>query len=256
MKNERARRASMRHGPTILCSAALQYSGVPVQQVLHEAGYRALCLPPTGFRMETTWKSNEPPSLVVLELDCRSMLSFDWIRAMRRHPGLRDVAILGITDVAELRFDVATLRAFGIVGVLDRRADRATLVERIRNTLRQIAAGRRAARVDCLFPLNVGPEAIRRMEFARDLSTSGIRLTSAVPLEPNMDLDLRFCLRMVSDRELAAMVRVIHVLPLRNSWGRREAGAVFTSLNPEARRVVSTEVERLARDVSRPDAKR
>ena len=85
-------------------------------------------------------------------------------------------------------------------------------------------------------------------EYALDLSTRGIRLTSSRPIELNSNLKLRFCFPMVSDNLIEIDGRVIHILPRKNSAGHYEVGVFFYPMSLPCQTLIANEVKRLLSD--------
>jgi c-di-GMP-binding flagellar brake protein YcgR len=100
--------------------------------------------------------------------------------------------------------------------------------------------------VSCTFPVGVTVGRIRRRrEFSLNLSATGMRITSGLPIELNARIALRFRLPMVARRAIEAEARVVHRTTHRNTWGRWEIGVFFFAIEEPDREIVGQEVIRL-----------
>jgi hypothetical protein len=158
----------------------------------------------------------------------------------------RKIPILGIADFAELDIDLAVLRAYGVVGLVDCRTKPESLIERLERLVRgKPQSGRVADRVDCFLPVLLECNGRESEEHALNLSISGMRLTSTESLDLNSDLQLSFQLPLIAKREVRAAARVVRKLPLLNTAGRHEIGLFYYPLADVDSDLIELEVTRL-----------
>jgi hypothetical protein len=182
---------------------------------------------------------------MVAAVDCSAPDSIERLRRLRLAPRVRHCPILAVATFRHLGLDIGLLRSHGVVGLVDSMATPEALATRILEIVRPAERRRMAERVRCLFPVRVNRNDTSAEEFAVDLSITGMRLTSRVALDPNTDLELRFCLPLIENRLIQSSARVVHQCPKPNSWGRYETGIFFYPLRPEDLRVIEREIDRL-----------
>lgn len=170
------------------------------------------------------------------------------IRELRSSSRNRQIPILGVTSFAKNGLDIPTLRAHGVVGVIDRTSEPEAVIRRIDSMVGPLACSRLTERVPCFLPVEIMGDSCPKREYALNLSASGIRLTIENPVELNTNLALRFRLPMVSENLINASGRVVHRLPKQNSAGCYEVGVFFYPMPPFSRDVITKEVERLLDD--------
>jgi hypothetical protein len=228
---------------SVVVDARIRVREQPLTRILREADVVAVELQ-DGTTLEEALSAS--PDLMIVSLDADPLERLREIQMRCAERGLR-LPVLGVARIGLFGTDFGSLRAAGLVGVIDSRTGPETVVARVRRQLGIGACGVQAnERVQCMFPLVVsGGAARRRREFALNLSTSGMRLTTALPIELNSSIDLRFKLPMVDQRVIEATARTVHQTTHRNSWGRWEVGVFLTSIDPIAAEIIQRELGRL-----------
>lgn len=230
--------------PTLLLVGPVVVGGARLSKVLSDAGLSSIEIEEDGGVSAFLSCLPVPPDLLILPLAPVDDGGIKILREIRQTERGRRVPVLGVVAMGA-GLDLRTLRAHGVVGVIDERQAPGVALDRIVRMLGPLCH-RGSERASCLFPVGVrlddGP---RRREFAVNLSATGMRMTSRLPLEPNTDVSLRFRLPMTSDRTIEAKARVVHRLNRRNSWGRYEVGLFFYPLGEDYREILTQEVDRL-----------
>lgn len=220
----------------------LCFDGRSLSEILLGAGHRvqmaAIC---EGAPDELA----EPPQLLVIPIEAEDAECLVLIRSIRSSPRARAIPILGITSFEGMSLDLQTLRSHGVVGLVDSGSSADQVLERIRRLVRHPGARRACERVGCFFPVMLEHEGRQAQEYALDLSTSGLRLTSQWALEENTDLELHFSLPMIAEDEIHTTCRLARKSVRLNSCGRYEVGVFFYPLVPRFREILGQEVARL-----------
>lgn len=188
------------------------------------------------------------PDLIVLPFAAAEEEVLAEVRRIRATARARSIPILGIAGLRRLDLDIPSLRAHGIVGLIDERSGSEHALERINQIVRPFRSRRACERVPCFLPLEVERDGRWCREYALNLSLTGMRMTSSVPVEPNTDVAFRTALPLVGEGPVEGRARVVYRAPKRNSAGLFEAGAFFYPMEPEARRLVESELVRLLTD--------
>lgn len=231
--------------PTLLIVEPVVVGGARLSKVLRDAGLAPIELEQREGVGEFLSCLPVPPDLLILPLGKADADGVKLLREVRQTERGRRLPVLGVVSIGEVGLDLRVLRAHGVVGVIDDRQTAGVALDRILRLLGPLCQ-RGSERASCLFPVGVrldkGP---RRREFAVNLSTTGMRMTTRVPLEPNTDIGLRFRLPVTSNRTIEAQARVVHRLSRLNSWGRYEVGLFFYPLDDACLEALAREVDRL-----------
>ena len=236
--------ASANEDTFIVLQGAVRIGGVRLAKLLQEAGLETCELEDDCDVGQVLQSLSTPPDLLILALADLCEDSLASLHASQTATRGRTIPILGVATPNELGSDLRALRAHGLVGVIDSRTTPNNAIDRI---VRHIGPNRRGSeRAPCIFPVIVSIDETRgRREFALDLSTTGIRLTSATLLELNSDVQLRFRLPLVRTRPIETTARVVRLCEKRNTWGRFEVGVFLNGLEPSEHAAIESEVERL-----------
>ncbi len=137
------------------------------------------------------------------------------------------------------------LRSLGIVGLTSGAADHEAVTRCVDQAVGSSWSDRGCERADCFIPVEVKRGRFRFQEYVLNLSASGIRLTSVDRPKLDTDLQVSFRLPMSSGDPIRARGRVVHQMSKRNSAGRYEVGVFFDPIDPQYRKMISREVDRL-----------
>ncbi len=124
-------------------------------------------------------------------------------------------------------------------------ADHEAVTRCVDQTVGSSWSDRGCERADCFIPVEVKRGQFRFQEYVLNLSAGGIRLTSVDRPKLDTDLQVSFRLPMSSGDPIRARGRVVHQMSKRNSAGRYEVGVFFDPIDPQYRRMISREVDRL-----------
>lgn len=220
----------------------LCFDGRSLSEILLRAGHRVeIVAISEGVRDELP----ESPQLLVIPIEAEDAECLRLIRSIRSSPRARAIPILGITSFEAMSLDLQTLRSHGVVGLVDSGSSSDQVLERVRMLVRHPGARRACERVGCFFPVMLEHEGKQAHEYALDLSTSGLRLTSQWALEENTDLKLHFSLPMIAEDEIQVACRLARKSTRLNSCGRYEVGVFFYPQAPRIREILGQEVARL-----------
>lgn len=224
------------------------FSDSHLSEILSAAGFHVSCR--TRGQVARDWAASwaEVPDLIIVSLVAEETRSMETLRELRASRRARLVPILAVTPFQKIGFDLQTLRAHGVVGLVDTRARAGDVLHRVEHTVRPAGRRRVFERVNCFFPVEVAREGLVRGEFALDLSAGGMRLTSAERLGENTDMLLRFALPMVAEDVIEARARLVHVSRKKNSCARHEIGVFFYPMRSRFQEIISLEVARLLSD--------
>jgi len=191
--------------------------------------------------------------LAVVALPGSSAAAVGRLAALRALPALERTPVLAVTSPEGGVVDCDELRKHGVVGVISR--DRSP--EHVAFRVGQIlplgsVAERRHVRVPVDFAVEVESDAERTQQRAENLSMGGIRLRSAVALEVNATVGLRFRLPMHPAETVAVEARVIHCEPVADREGAYTVGLFFRSIPLRGRTLVEVEIVRLLTGSVRP----
>lgn len=240
--------APNRGGANVMLADDPCFSGDRLSRILAAHGFDAMARSPAEDLRAWVASWAEPADLVVVSFVAEQTPGLEILRELRASPRARSVPILAVTPFREIGFDLQTLRAHGVVGLVDTRARAEDVLHRLEHTVRPGGRRRMFERVGCFFPVDVEREGLLYPEFALDLSGGGMRLTSVDRLEKNTDLILRFALPMVAGEVVETRARIVHVSKQKNSCVRHELGVFFYPLAPHLRDIIDLEVARLLSD--------
>ena len=187
-----------------------------------------------------------PPELLILPIDFSSPMMFAELRELRHSERVRQIPILGIvTEKCHIDLNIRDLRLHGVVGLISEAAGREAVARFVDWVVGSTQSKRFSERVDCIIPVSVTSGRTRTSEYALNLSTSGIRITSAKRPKLNSDLDLSFRLPMISGESVSARGHVVYQRPIRNSAGRYEVGVHFRAIDFRSQNTINCEVSRI-----------
>lgn len=225
----------------------LSFRGVQLAEILARADVATRSLldqPEFGRQMEA---ADRLPDALVVSIDRpvegRNGLLRD-VRAVQRR---FEIPVLGVAMLSRLGIAPDVLRGYGFAGVIDPRTRPTDVLARV---LRQMGLPTcdlgSHERASCVFPveLSLGRSRFVR-EFSINLSATGMRLTSTLPIDVNRDIRLRFELPSVAHGAIGVEARVVHRITFRNSQGCWEIGVFFKGLEDADREAIARYVESL-----------
>ena len=187
-----------------------------------------------------------PPDFLILPIDFSNPMMLAELREIRRSERIFQIPILGVvTGKGNIDLNIRDLRLHGVVGLISETAGRKAVARFVDRAVGSTQSERFSERVDCIIPVSVMSGRTRMSEYALNLSTSGIRITSAKSPKLNSDLDFSFRLPMISGESVSACGRVVYQMPIRNSGGRYEVGVRFHSIDSRSQKAIKCEVSRI-----------
>jgi CheY-like chemotaxis protein len=173
------------------------------------------------------------------------------LAALRAQPALGCAPVLAVTRPDGGLLDFDRLRKHGVAGVIGR----------------DMTAEHVAFRVGQILPLGsleerrhvrVPADGELTLQRAENLSVGGLRLRSAVPLDVNAMVRLRFRLPVHPAEVISVDARVVHCQPAADREGSYVVGLFFRSISPRGRTLVEVEIVRMLTGPPRaeePDAR-
>jgi hypothetical protein len=164
----------------------------PLVRVLADAGIDVVEASCEGGIAEALVRAL-PLDLLIVPIGPNRCPRQEWFRDLQSQPGLEGLPILGAL-AGELDVDrLEALRALGLAGVLDLGAAAEHIEFRVKRVLRRAGPERRVhTRIPVSFEVSVDADGVISQERADSLSSGGLRLRSARPLETNQEIRLRF----------------------------------------------------------------
>jgi hypothetical protein len=183
------------------------------------------------------------PDLALVALPPNAALAREQLEWLRCVPRLAHVPFLGFARLPAVAFDRVLLRKLGVIGLVDRRAQRDEIAFRVARALGlEGSADPASVRVPVDFEVDVERPTGSLRAQAENLSRGGLRLRTPVALELNERLTLRFRLA-TTPVELEG--RVIHCQPAPEGCGGYAVGVFFFAIEAAPSRLLELEVERL-----------
>ena len=186
-----------------------------------------------------------PPDLLMISIDSSNPSMLEEIRKVRASLRGRQIPILGMTTFTEHSLDIAVLRAHGVVGLIDTKAEHAMIKRRVDMILDGPGRNQLWERAPCFLPVEISEGGRPKKEYALNLSASGFRLTTSKSLELNTNLQFWFRLPMVTNDQIKVDGRIVRKLPKRNSAALHEVGVFFYPMAIHFRNTIAREVKRL-----------
>lgn len=232
----------------ILFREDIEFSGVRLPKILQGGSWELIECDFQEPLREAISNLDYRPDLLILSMGCANLTMLEEIREVRGLARNRQIPILGVTTFAKEGLDIPLLRAHGVVGLIDKKSDHEAVIRRINSIVEPLRESRFCERVSCFLPVEIAGDTYSMNEYALDLSTRGIRLTTSKPIELNADLKLRFRFPMVSDNLIEIDGRVVHKLPRKNSAGCYEVGVFFYPMSLSSKKLIANEMKRLLTD--------
>lgn len=230
--------------PRVLLAGDVSLRGASLSRALEEADFDvASCGCGSGI-VEAANQFALGPDLIVVPIRPSDPLVLDRIREIRASKQLLDTPILGVVDSHGSAEDRRRLRALGVVGLVDRGTSPAHLICRLNRIVRPTHGRCLHERVPAFFSVELEANGRILKEYALSLSIGGMGVTSAVRLDPNTEVRLRFRLEDGGD-PLEASGRVVYCHSGTERSPINEIGILFADLDVETRSRLEREVRNL-----------
>lgn len=232
----------------ILLGDDVSFSGVSLSQILNQDKCEMIKCGLHETLDQFIADLDYPPDLLMVSIDSSNPSTLEEIRKVRALLRGRQIPILGVTTFSEHVLDIAVLRAHGVVGLIDTKAEHAMIRRRVDMALDCPGRNQLWERAPCFLPVQFSENGSPVKQYALDLSASGFRLTTSKPLELNTNLQFWFRLPMVTTDRIRVEGRVVRKLPKRNSAALYEVGVFFYPMPLHFLKTITREVKRLLSD--------
>jgi PilZ domain len=239
-------RTNLRHAASVValdCHRLQDWKSLTTE--LARRGFRVISLESLLASASTRAQSGTKPDALALGADLSDDHGLARIRDIRRTAELCEIPILAITDFRRVRVPTDRIRSHGIVSLLDLHSGTDRIVSNIERIANCAHEDRFAERTPCFIPVGVQSQGTPLREFAVNLSKTGMRLTSTLPLQRNQRISLSFDLPMVARKRVSVRGRVVYQTQQKNSHARYEVGVAFNDCNARSRRLLEREITRL-----------
>jgi len=229
---------------TVLLVEDVDMRGAPLSETLQMVGFEVSTCGSGEDLVETERQPAHGPDVIVFPLQASDPAELDRIRKLRESEELRQVPILGVVESHGSAENRRSLRALGVVGILDTSTSPAQLAFRLNRIVRTAPVRRLYERAPAFFPVALEAGGRVTAEYALSISVGGMGVTSERLLDPNTDVRLRFSIEDGSDPlELAG--RVVYCRCDADCAPINEVGLFFVGLDAEKRSRLEGEVARL-----------
>ena len=229
----------------IVIKEDIVFAGVPLSRILDRRKYD-LVIHNQQVTLRQKIASLIPlPDLLILPIDSADSPMLDELREIRGSEQAGRIPTLCVARMGKINLNPRALRSLGIVSLISGTADHETVTRCVDEAVGSTWSNRNCERADCFIPAEVKRVRYRCNEYVLNLSASGIRLTSVDRPKLDTDLQVSFRLPMASGGSIRARGRVVHQMSKRNSDGRYEVGVFFHPIDPQCRKMINREVNRL-----------
>jgi DNA-binding response OmpR family regulator len=185
-----------------------------------------------------------PPDLIVVSIVDGTSPTLEWLRTLRKSTS-PSVPILGVALRDRSEFDLETLRALGVVGLIDSAASPDHVVFRVNELVGSYGERRRRERVTALFPVELEAGGETTTEYAVSLSVAGMGINSSRSFELNTCVRLRFHPAVAPEEWIELDAKVIHCARDPNSVPPHRLGVFFYAAAGRTQDLLELEMEHL-----------
>lgn len=200
---------------------------------------------PDGAVQDSLNQHESLPGLIVIPIEpsCEALLEVE--EALSRTDSEVEVPIIGLTRLDRGDLAVDTLRALGVVALIDKSTRPELIVSCAKSLLSPGSSRRRHVRAPCFVPVDVECDGVITTEYVENLSESGVQLAANRPLKVGQLLRMTLPLGHVAGRLISLSGCVVYSDQSDLEYASVVAGVVFAQVSSADRSELGREVQRL-----------